>query len=54
MNQFQRWYLRNHTQITWFIIGWLVLSTIQCVGTEDWVGAAINGGLAVLNYKLNG
>ena len=29
-------------------------TAIQCFGQGDWVGVAINGVFAVLNYKLNG
>jgi hypothetical protein len=54
MNKFRQWYLYHHKEITWFLMGWLCLAALQCVGQGDWIGVLINGGFAVLNYKLNG
>lgn len=54
MDKFRRWYYYNHDKITWFIIGWLALSAVECISRGDYVGAVISGGFAVLNYKLNG
>lgn len=53
MNNFKLWYLKNQTEITWFLMGWLVLSGIQDLGNENYFGALISFGLAYLNYKLN-
>ena len=52
MNNFKLWYLKNQTEITWFLMGWLVLSGIQDLGNENYFGALILFGLAYINYKL--
>lgn len=53
MNNFKLWYLKNQTEITWFLIGWLVLSGFENLGQGNYTGAAISFGIAFLNYKLN-
>ena len=54
MNNFRNWYRRNQTEITWFLIGWMTISALQCLGQGDYIGAALSGGFAFLNYKMNG
>jgi hypothetical protein len=54
MDNFRRWYHRNHTEITWFLIGWLTVSALDCLGHGDYLGFFITGGLALINYKMNG
>ena len=46
------WFRENHTEITWFIIGFLTWSTIDYISKSDYTSAAINIGLIFLNYKL--
>ncbi len=53
MNNFQRWYLRNQTEITWFLIGWLTLNGFQELGEGRYLESTISFGLAYLNYMLN-
>jgi hypothetical protein len=53
MNQFQQWYLKNQTQITWFLMGFLVYAGLQDLSTGDYFGAAISFGLVWLNYRLS-
>ena len=53
MNSFRQWYLKNHTQITWFLIGFLVFAGLQDLRVGDYVGAVISFGLAYINYALN-
>jgi len=53
MNNIRAWYLKNQTEITWFLIGWLVLAGVQDLSYGNYVGAAISWGLAYINYKLN-
>lgn len=50
MNKFAQWYTRNYTQITWFIIGFLVMAGLTDASRGDWTGAVISFGLAGLNY----
>lgn len=53
MNKFREWYLNNSTEITWFIIGLCTFSGINSLAREDYTGAAINFGIAYLNYIMN-
>lgn len=53
MNAIRTWYLKNQVQITWFIIGWLVLSLISSLANGDYGGAAISAAIIVLNLALN-
>lgn len=50
INKFRAWYLRNYEAITWFLIGWLVLSGIYSLGRGDYVTTVIAWGVAVINY----
>jgi hypothetical protein len=52
MNKFKLWYLKNQTEITWFLMGWLVLAGFQDLAQGNYIGSAISFGLAYLNYKL--
>ena len=53
MNSFRQWYLKNHTEITWFIIGFLVFAGFQDLSLGNYIGAVISFGLAYINYALN-
>jgi hypothetical protein len=53
MNSFRQWYLKNQTEITWFLIGFLTLSGLQDLGHGNYVGALVSFGLVWLNYALN-
>lgn len=53
MNKFRQWYLDNATEITWFLIGWLVLAGFEAIGRENYVAAAVDFGLAYVNYYMN-
>jgi hypothetical protein len=50
MNKFRAWYLRNQTEITWFLIGWLVLGGLYDFGRGEYVGALVLWALAFINY----
>ena len=52
MNKFRAWYFRNYTEITWFIIGWLALNTVQDFVRGDWLGVIINIVLILINYSF--
>jgi hypothetical protein len=52
MNAFRNWYLQNYTQITWFLIGFLVMAGLIDLVQGDYVGSAISFGLAYVNYIL--
>jgi hypothetical protein len=53
MNQFRQWYLRNATEITWFLIGFLTLSGFQDLSVGNYIGALVSFGIAWLNYALS-
>jgi hypothetical protein len=53
MNSFKQWYLTNQTEITWFLIGFLVLAGLQDLSIGNYIGAALSFGLAYINYALN-
>ena len=48
--RFRNWYLDNYTEITWFLIGFLVMDALVQFGRGNWGGVIISLGLAVLNY----
>lgn len=52
MNKFRAWYLRNQTEITWFLIGWLVLVDVYDFGRGEYVGAAVLWIIALINYAF--
>jgi hypothetical protein len=50
LENFRQWYLRNYTQITWFLIGFLVMAGLYDIGKGNYVGAAISFAIAYINY----
>ncbi len=50
LDNFRRWYLRNYTEITWFLIGFLVMGGIVDLGEGNYAGAVISFGIAYINY----
>jgi len=53
MEKFKFWYLVNQTKITWFVIGWLSLNVVECLGRGDYLNALVSGGIIWLNLALN-
>jgi hypothetical protein len=53
MNKFRQWYTNNAKEITWFIIGFLVMAGLQDLSVGNYIGALISFGLAYINYALN-
>ena len=53
MNVIRDWYLKNQNEITWFLIGFLVMAGLQDLSVGNYVGALVAFGLAYINYKLN-
>ena len=53
MNAIRSWYLRNYNEITWFLIGFLVMAGLSDLGQGDYTGAVISFGLAYINYLFN-
>jgi hypothetical protein len=52
MKQFVDWVNKYYVEITWFLIGWLVLSAMINVGNENYLVALTNTVLAGANYLL--
>ena len=50
LDNFRMWYLRNYTEITWFVIGFLVMAGLTDASRGDWTGAVISFGIAYINY----
>ena len=38
MNKIRDWYLRNYTEITWFLIGWMSFALLIDFSKGDWAG----------------
>jgi hypothetical protein len=53
MDKFRTWYRTYHTEITWFLIGWLSLSALHDFSIGNWGGLAIDLGLIFLNLSFN-
>jgi hypothetical protein len=50
MEKFRNWYITNFAAINWFLIGGLTAFGITDLGQHNYVGAAINFGLAYVNF----
>jgi hypothetical protein len=50
LENFRRWYLRNYTEITWFLIGFLIMAGLVDIGNDNYTGAVISFGIAWINY----
>jgi len=46
------WYQTNYNEITWFLIGFLVCSSIDSFGRGDLFSASLDLFIAVINYAL--
>ena len=53
LDNFRLWYLRNYTEITWFLIGFLVMAGCSDIGQGDYTGAIISFGIAYINYLFS-
>lgn len=48
--RFKQWYLRNYAQITWFLIGFLIMAGLAEFAKGDWADALLYWVLAGINY----
>ena len=48
--KFRSWYMSNYTQITWFLIGWLVFGGFINLGQGNYVEAIVLWVIALINY----
>ena len=51
-DNFRIWMAINAVQVTWFMIGLFTAFGIDSLATGNLIGAAINFGLAWINYLL--
>jgi hypothetical protein len=52
LDKFVAWYRYNYFEITWFLIGFLVMAGLADFGKGDWVGALMYWAIAAFNYFL--
>jgi len=52
MNKIVEWYHNNYNEITWFLIGFLVMGGFNELAQQDYTSAIVSFGLAGLNYFL--
>jgi hypothetical protein len=50
MNSFRQWYLRNYTEITWFVVGLLTAAGIDSLTDGRYISAVFYFALAYINY----
>jgi hypothetical protein len=51
--KFRSWYLENYTEITWFLIGFLVMDALVQLSNRNLGGAILSSALAIVNYVLS-
>jgi len=54
LERFRLWYLANAVQITWFIIGAMIMSGLIYFGSGQWLNAIICFAIAGANWYFNG
>ena len=54
LERFRHWYLDNATEITWFIIGAMIMSGLIYFGQGLWLNAIICFAIAGANWYFNG
>jgi hypothetical protein len=54
LERFRHWYLANATQITWFIIGAMIMSGLIYFGQGQWLNALVCFVIAAGNWYFNG
>jgi hypothetical protein len=52
MDKFKQWYWGNYTQITWFLIGFLIASALASFSKGEYSDMAFSLLLAFANYLL--
>lgn len=53
MDKIKLWIYTNHTEITWFLNGFLVCSGIEALGNEEYIHALLCFTMAFFNYKFD-
>jgi len=50
LESFRNWYLANATEITWFVIGAMIMSGLIYFGQEQLLNAVLCWAIAAANY----
>jgi hypothetical protein len=53
MNRFRHWYLTNQTEITWFLIGFLIAAALHSFSIGEYEDMGFSLLMAFANYYLN-
>ena len=53
LNKFRNWYLTYYTEITWFLIGWLIMAAMDALSKGQYVTALVDIILAGANYAFS-
>lgn len=53
LERFRQWYLSNSVEITWFVIGAMIMSGLIYVGNGMYLNAAISFAIAWANWYFN-
>jgi hypothetical protein len=53
LNSFRQWYLDNSVQITWFVIGAMIMSGLIYLGQGMYIQALISFAIAWANWYFN-
>jgi hypothetical protein len=53
LERFRQWYLYNSVEITWFVIGAMIVSGLIYVGNGMYLNAAISFAIAWANWYFN-
>ena len=53
MNKFRNWYLTYYTEITWFLIGWLIMAAMDALSKGQYTTALVDVILAGVNYAFS-
>jgi len=53
MDKFRAWYVEYQDEISWFLIGWLSLTTVYYFIQQQYFWSAVNAVLVYANYKMS-
>lgn len=53
LDQCRSWYLRNQTEITWFLIGFLIAAAVSSFSQGEYADMTFSLLMAFANYYLN-
>ncbi len=53
LERFRHWYMANAKEITWFIIGAMIMSGLIYLGQQQYLNAAISFAIAWANWYFS-